>query len=297
MDRPLPEHFFKYTTRSTAEIVLKTRALRWSTPALLNDPYDLQFDLHVELDADTLRKKTLDKMWNAWYGADPYVPSPDNIMGMVISAFRKQFPKLTRAEFDNEFGSASDEGLHNIITNLPEKHQAFRAIASMTKILCQSEVPDSLLMWAYYAEQHKGVVLRFKPSVELDSAWLAAKPVQYSETMPRLFDEEILADLAAGLVSLHSKDVVERLVYSKAAAWAHERERRLSLGLGREHGTPFEDVKFHERELDAVILGCVMPQEDRSRLIELAQTKYPHAEILQACKHDREFKLILEEVI
>ena len=38
---------YKYVTVNTAKIVLETGKLRWSSPFMFNDPFDVQFDLHV----------------------------------------------------------------------------------------------------------------------------------------------------------------------------------------------------------------------------------------------------------
>jgi hypothetical protein len=296
MERSLPEHFFKYTTRSTAEIVLKTSALRWSTSALLNDPYDLQFDMHLEIDEEKLKRMALDKLYDAWYGAGPYVPAPRNISGLLISACRSTFPKMSREQFDLEFGDSILEGLKNVRDNLPEKHAAFRQYAATAKVLCQSEVGDSLPMWTYYAEHHKGVVLRFKPTIELDSIWLMAKPIHYADNMPRLFDEEFLSNLSAGTQDIEPKDLVDRTMFTKARDWAHEREWRVYMGAGRDPAAQFEDLRFHPKELDAVILGCAMPEPDRIKLSKLCRSSHPHAQVLQARKDDHQFKLVFEVV-
>src|SRR5262245_8464513 len=44
------ESFFKYTTVSTAQIVLATRKLRWSSPILFNDFFDVPRELEVAFD-------------------------------------------------------------------------------------------------------------------------------------------------------------------------------------------------------------------------------------------------------
>lgn len=45
---------YKYVTVNTAKIVLETGKLRWSSPFMFNDPFDVQFDLHVEFDDATI---------------------------------------------------------------------------------------------------------------------------------------------------------------------------------------------------------------------------------------------------
>jgi hypothetical protein len=295
--KPLPTLFYKYTTRDTARIVLQNRTLRWSTPILFNDPYDHQFDLHVEVDREALRKLALEKVWRAMFGGGLYVPHPDNMMGKMIQISRLQGMVLSREEFEAEFGPAIAEGHENAMRTLPEVHRKFREVIGASKVLCQSGVRDSLLMWAYYAEQHKGVVLCFRSDAVPNSPWLLARPVQYQEAMPRLCDEEFLSDMSAGLTVLDPKTLIDRVVYTKAAEWAHEQEWRLQAGSGRLPFAPYEDVPFHPRELDAVILGCVMPEDDRKSITEIVRLKYPHVHILQAAKDDRNFRLNIGELV
>jgi hypothetical protein len=52
---------------------------------------------------------------------------------------------------------------------------------------------------------------------------------------------------------------------------------------------------LNNKELDAVILGCAMPEEDRAAIAALVRSRFPHAEVLQARKHDMEFKLVFEK--
>lgn len=61
--------FYKFMTRGTAEIVLRNRTLRWSTPAHLNDPHENQFDFSSELDREQARQETLRKLWENHYEA------------------------------------------------------------------------------------------------------------------------------------------------------------------------------------------------------------------------------------
>jgi hypothetical protein len=296
VDKALPEFFFKYATGRTARIVLETQKLRWSTAVRLNDPYDLQFDLHLEIDPARLTRLALEKLFNAWYGAEPYKAAPGSRLGMLITAFRGKARQLSREQFDAKFGPSILQGLKHLQANLPNGQAALRQLATKVTILCQSAVGDSLLMWTYYAEDHKGVVLRFKPSVELDSVWLAAKPIRYSRTMPRLHDEESLSDILAGILRTDEDYLRHRTFYTKALEWAHEQEWRLCNEAGTGSNAQYEDVGFHNQELDAVMLGCAMPEEDRGAIAALVRSRYPHAEVLQARKHDKEFKIVFDKV-
>ena len=60
--------FFKYVTADTAKIVLESGARRWSSPLLFNDPFDVQFDLHVEYDAKKLVSLIREELWEIYSG-------------------------------------------------------------------------------------------------------------------------------------------------------------------------------------------------------------------------------------
>ncbi len=146
-------------------------------------------------------------------------------------------------------------------------------------------------MWAYYAERHQGVVLKFRSVSELDSPWVTARPMEYHDNMPRLLDADFLADLAAGRMALDARTILDRLVYTKSSAWAHECEWRIYTGDGRAREAEFEDVPFHPLELEAVVLGCRMLAEDRAFFSRLIAERYRHAQLLHVQRDDRTYRL------
>jgi hypothetical protein len=292
-ERGRPERFYKYMSRGTAKVVLENQTLRWSVPSLLNDPFDVQFDMHMNnIDRARIKALALPKMWDAMFGDAQF--EPGNVFGMMMAKFRGRLKKLSREEFDRNFGASIDEGIDNLLKHLPEHQADIRRHMAKTKVICFSEVPDSILMWAYYAEQQKGAVLCFRAPEGIDSGLLEARPLNYSKDVPPLVTEEFLADMSAGLVKMDPKALMERMTTTKALEWAHEREWRITLGYGRRPDALFEDLEFHAEELDGVIFGCLMPEEDVQRLSRITLEKYPHTQLYRAVKADGEFKLAIE---
>jgi hypothetical protein len=285
-------YFYKYMSRGTGRIVLENRTLRWSTPGTLNDPYDMQFDLRVEIDREAVKASALQKLWERHYGNQ--VPPAGNDLGVAINALRGIFPRLSRAEFDREFGEAIDETLVHMERTLPGLQEVTRSALTNSKILCLSEAPDIPLMWAHYAEQHQGIALRFKSAHGVDSPWPTALPVNYVVDMPLLLDSDFLSGFLSGQTMLHARPIMDRMIYTKSAEWAYEREWRISSGAGRNPDAIHEDLGFHPLELDAVILGCRMAGDDRAAFTELTQRLYPHAEILHAVRSERQFQLTIQ---
>ena len=48
------QYFYKYMSAATAKIVMTTRKLRWSSPIIFNDPFDVTQELRLNFDADEL---------------------------------------------------------------------------------------------------------------------------------------------------------------------------------------------------------------------------------------------------
>jgi hypothetical protein len=70
------DHFFKYTSATTAVKILESSAVRYSSPILFNDPFDVQSGLHFDFDIDLLPDKLLDRIG---------VPERLNIVVLVIA--------------------------------------------------------------------------------------------------------------------------------------------------------------------------------------------------------------------
>jgi hypothetical protein len=253
----------------------------------------MQFDLHVNVNRAAVKAAALEKLWNNCYNDHPAEAA--NRLGIVIAGFHGRFPQLSREEFDREFGEAIDQSFENVERTLPERHQEIRQFMAGTKILCLSEVDDNILMWSHYSEQHQGLVLRFRCVPELDSAWGAAEPVQYVNQMPRLLDEELLSNLLSGSVSINHRDLVHKLIYTKASCWSYEKEWRICIGSGRTQ-TAHEDLRFNPRELNGVIFGCKMSSQDRKELTDLIRLRYPHATIYEAKRAEQDFSLTITPV-
>lgn len=287
-----PTHFFKFMSRGTGRLVLKNGTLRWSTPGTLNDPYDMQFNLHFDVDRQSVISATLEKLWLSHYGDDP-VPA-GNQFGRLVNAFRGRFPQLSRETFDHEFGASASEALDAMERTLPEFNEAIQSEMATSKILCLSEVSDDMLLWAHYAEEHRGVAARFRSVEGLDSPYSEARAVQYVNGMPKLLDDEFWSDMLSGRKSMDPHAIIKHLVYTKSSHWAYEREWRIYSGDGRNRHAVHEDIPFHLLELDAVILGCRMPEVDRAEFTALCHNLYPHAEVLVATKAEHEFRLVVQ---
>lgn len=224
------EYFFKYMSTATAKKVLSNNKLRWSSPTLFNDPFDIQFDLNIDVDREMLKPKAIQLLWDIIH-SDKAIPN-GNVISEILESHKDTLRRVPFQEFENKFGDAIDIGLENFSKAIPELHKKIRNMLYTSKILCLSEIDDNILMWSHYAESHKGVVLKFRHIKESKSAWGAARPVLYTKVMPLLLNDKELIDMFGGTFRIDPAGLLNCMVYTKAIDWSYEKEWRIWFGQG-----------------------------------------------------------------
>ncbi|MBC3272594.1 DUF2971 domain-containing protein [Pseudomonas sp. SWRI81] len=291
----MPDAFFKYMTYSTANIVLDNQTLRWSTPATLNDPYDIQFDLSIKFDREKVLRDTLEKLWKVHLGE--LKTHPDNKMSAAFEIMRPYLKHIPKKNFMRDMEIGIRKSFSVIDENIQRTYRHTRDQLSTTKILCLTDSPINQLMWAYYADSNKGVVLRFQNEPGADSPYTTAQQMSYIKEIPLLFEDDELSDFLSGIINFDQAKRINTLIYTKSDAWKHENEWRIFSGDGRTKDAPHEDVRFAAKELTGVIFGCRMLPDQRSVLASKIGRLYPHAEILQATPASHSFQLELSSYV
>lgn len=142
--------FFKYADQTAASAVLDSCSLRWSSPRVFNDPFDMQFDLFVDLDQKKIRRHTIGLLWKAFYS--PEELDAGNPFGESIKEYKSVFPRLSRDDFEREFSEPIHEMCRRVPLQVAELNREFQSFLRDTKLLCLSERCDSVLMWSHYAQ-------------------------------------------------------------------------------------------------------------------------------------------------
>lgn len=283
--------FYKYMTFNTANIILENQTLRWSTPATLNDPYDIQFDLQINFNREKVLQNTLDKLWKVFIGE--LIGHPENRMSTTVNLMRPILKDIPKKHFMRQMEEGIKKSFSVMDQNIHKTYRETREHLSTTKILCLTDSPINQLMWAYYADSNKGVVLRFQDEPGADSPYCTAKEMTYVRDIPLLFEEEELSDFLAGILKFDQTKRINTLIYTKSDAWKHESEWRIFAGDGHNKNAPYEDRKFGSKELTGVVFGCRMPPDQRDALSKTVKRCYPHAEIFQAAPANHSFQLEL----
>ncbi|MDH2404280.1 DUF2971 domain-containing protein [Bradyrhizobium sp. SSUT18] len=284
-------YFYKYMTCDTADAVLRNRSLKWSPASAFNDPFDMQFDLHLDFDEESLVRKCGRDFKEIIFGGRDFNPSVG--LGNVLSRLQVIGPRMPTIELDSYIEMAIRMAIKSVAPDMKSMHTDLRNHFGRYKVLCLSERNDSILMWSHYAANHTGIAIRLACLEETDSSWAVAQPIKYCERMPRFVDEEELRALISGQAELRREAIVERTIFTKAEDWRYEREWRVYRPS--EH-TAAEYLEFNPPELSAIYFGCRTPEEAREKISALALTINPDVQLFSAFKSEREFALELEQI-
>ncbi|WP_288956053.1 DUF2971 domain-containing protein [uncultured Polaribacter sp.] len=116
---------------------------------------------------------------------------------------------------------------------------------SKFKITCFSKTPYEPLMWAHYAEKHRGICYCFnKDEGIFNMLKYKGKQVTYSNLLPKIdyFDDRTTYEMI--------KPQIESIILTKSEKWNYEKEfRYYTVSSENTH-------YFNPKSLQAVIIGC-----------------------------------------
>ncbi|WP_332813872.1 DUF2971 domain-containing protein [Ramlibacter sp.] len=250
--------FYKYVSPDTALAILRTKTVRYSSPLLFNDPFDVQSGLHFDFDLKSLHRKVLDRLGELAAAPDAPSVDPEDVWGKVVLAARSYYPARG---FPRERWSQMSAPLFEMLVGIIEDTQRrYRdhwreKLLPSSRIFCVTEERDNLLMWAHYAKEHTGAVLEFWSLPEEDNSLSVARPVMYASRPPPFFTEAEWLDDLMGIKKLDTSALYRRYAYVKSDHWSYEKEWRAWYPLATSPEM-YDTVQLHPRELRAVYFGC-----------------------------------------
>ncbi len=245
-------HYQRYNPEHLADLLTNKR-VHCATPGQLNDPWDCR----------------------PWFNVSSVLANPDELE-RCLEAYYKYCPATVPDEFRTLYGEmlrSDPSALRAAVISLSISIQ--QEIAKR-RIYCLTPLPDNVLMWSHYAENHKGVCLEFDTRVRLfETALAVTYRKAYSALPPFTLDP----------------DLVLSSVVTKSDVWAYENEFRV-LGLpNRNLGLEVElDGNYLAigDALTGVILGC---QADVPSMRKFFKGHAPDIPLYQAVRANDEYRL------
>lgn len=255
------EHLYKFRSVSDLAIeyverILTKNELYFPRPSEFNDP----FDCLPVMSMDAPDKELLNYMEGLYKRFSPN----------MLRCDRKAKAK---SDLKNHLKNhSSTEAQTNLDQNL-------KKITESVGILSLAQHPDHVLMWAHYADSHRGLCLRFKASSSTPFFGYAQK-VTYQDERPKV-----------NLIKDSPHEQVDKALLTKAGFWSYENEWRVI-----EHDKGPGVHCFPPKLLDGIIFGIRMPQQSRKQIVELALKRSDPVQLFEAKISSNVFGLEIYEI-
>lgn len=255
---PTPKFLYRYLGKRLDRIgdVLVHQRLYFSNPLTFGDPFDCALSLDLGNGASG-------PDWIEYFMHLAQWESPDST------------PDERKARAEENF----KRGRHNDPAFLEEVQERIKQgvmnVGSQHGVLCLSSDPGNVMLWAHYADNHEGVVLRFDASCMRDtvSQEFRCFQVTYNTSFPQL--PHYLGALRAS--ERGDQAAFPRLFFCwKSSDWRMEQEWRSFTS------SPGTSVHFASPMLSGIILGWKMSQDKRALVEAWADQYHPRPDILQA---------------
>ena len=283
-------NLYKYISSNLWNSILPYKLIRFTQPPLLNDPFELQviYSSLAETDGfkDQLNEANVKSMFR-----DQFEEVKDQITPEMQALFTPEFLDICIDFLTPSAIEYAPAMMDELI--MPAMQTGFyKGFSESLGILSLTEKYDNLLMWAHYAENHKGFVIGFDGENDFfhhkhseDDELRHIRKVQYSEERPN--------------IQLNIIDDMADIFLTKSKEWEYEQEwRMLERMLDANKTIQKNDeaiclFSFPAECVKEVILGCRMLPSIRREIIDylVSDEQYSAVKIYEAGIDEKEFKL------
>lgn len=297
-ETPGKRPFYKYASPETTLAVLRNRTVRYSSPLAFNDPFDVQSGLHLDFDMDTLHRKIIDRIEKLASAVSAPSVDPDDVWGSIVLEARKYYPTNG---FDKErwlqmtaepFGTLLGE-----IESTQQKYQSHwrNKLFPGVKVFCVSEDRDNLLMWAHYAQDHKGAVFELWSLPEDDNPLSVARAVEYQDNPPPFFSEAEWIDDLTGVKKLDLNAFYRRYAYIKSKHWSYEREWRVWYP-GSNEAALHDNITLRHSEFASLYFGCRAEPSFVNEALGLVRSSFQNVQVYKGRKKEHAYAIEYKEI-
>jgi len=309
------EYFYKYIPAEAAFKILQTRTLKYSSPALFNDPFDTQTRMDFDFEVSELIEAFSEEQYKMIHSPEEPVGDESNELfrdiKKVWQVAKQSKRKMPKDIWRQQIKSHNEETVRMCTEYLEEMNNWWYRLSKASRILCLAEDRENLLMWAHYAKDHTGIVIKFKCLPELDTPLIAARKVDYSCKPPVIAElndyVKYLTGQSSGLID--HRAIFYKLFLTKSAQWSYEQEWRVFIPpFNMENPTIetddrgqeilFKLYSFVPQEIHSIYFGCKISKIDRNNIMECLNNKdMRHVKKYNCVRSDREYKLEFEEIL
>jgi hypothetical protein len=244
----LPRRLYKYfPINDNTFNVLRKNSLWFSSPNKFNDPFDCKLKINFGKTKEETRSNLL-RFFSGIFINEEVKEKLINFSSKT-KRFNVLFNQMTHFVFDESVG-----------------------------VCCFSQYCDSPLMWAHYAESHRGICLMFN-NRKMNFIKRNLIPVQYYSDYP-VFDLSEYRDN-------QFQEFLLNLLSSKFNDWAYEFEWRAIKEKGADRL-----FRFEKDFLEGIIFGINISDENKNKIKQIMRRKKASdIKYFQAIMSDSDYKI------
>ena len=294
-----PSILYKYLSDERVKDVLGNGSVRFTPLSNTNDLFEVRASFKIFAGTNLIKRfeDAMQRVLSNPNFSDTILKDSFETVnkkrGIVLNDSDRAFEYLKKTEGKKVTEAAKNIAIKyretELIPSLNSEKQTNKLLDAIGKKLCfsLSECENINLMWAHYANSHKGFVIAF----DTESAWFKEWKDGESKSLIKVpyFDDKIEEPLDNPL----------KAIFSKKTDWEYEREWRIvAEEYQADEKTPTQEpmylMNFPPEAVQRIILGTKINPEVESKIKEIVDAKYPHAEIYRMRSNPVESRL--EEV-
>jgi len=293
---------FKYISFSGLEKTLQNQTFKLSRPTEFNDPLDMHLQESLGEELEEFLPGLLNEFHRLIMGDRSLENLRDGPFREKIIIMQSNYGAASDTQKSQFVNALSVADINDIYDLKKLKARNKESVALILKafrndvVYCSTTDKENLLMWAHYADQHRGAVIEFTPNRDKDSVFLASKPVRYSKVRPLLYRDP--ADLLEHGLFMSTQEstkiLIDNLVYTKSLDWEYEHEYRLYVPMEISEHETHSFLRFKAEELTAIYLGCRMSEERKKSVTRLAKKINNGVKLYNANMDARDYSLIFD---
>lgn len=290
---------YKYLSAERCYQALENDTIRFSSPLLFNDPFDISQVLLGNIDKDINIAK--ERCYNHIIEHITHVDASSYriISDMRLHGIQSVLIKYRNIFFDamtksGNWGNNVNEEMiknvikqgklfinnnkNNIISELDEKsdlklqQENWKQLIRKLRIFCLSSQKDNIPLWYHYADQYKGAVISFNKLISDEddfSTFALLRQIKYEKNI-----EYYMYYFWSNYLLSNNEQYVFDSMFRKGENWKYEHEKRIITYDQNYDGKLYSDIKINKGYINAIYLGPEITTYDKDKLIALADDKY-----------------------
>jgi len=232
--------------------------------------------------------------------------------------FNDPFDVQTKIDYGFEFNDLSSSlnakfghGIKTLIDKYKNKYKqindCWRLEVKDSRLFCVAEDNDNLLMWAHYAEDHHGAVIKFECLPTVGNTLCAAIKVNYVNKPPVIATLDEFLKSLNGEYELDFDSLYLKLFTSKSYHWEYEKEWRVFIpslknpqpalaNIINENDSTSILMDVDPQEIHSIYFGCKMKDNIQKDIKNTLSGDFSHVQIYKSIKDEREYKLKFEQI-